>query len=210
MKIVRQPIAIGSASFDDKTFTQKTLPTESPGFWEEFLAGDSSALSALYRYHVRELYNYGRQFTEHATVQDCIQEVFYDLIRKRESLRSVHSVKAYLFACMRHRMLKQHKKSEKRGEVDLIRLRGCFGIEMAETPFEDNEICIIEDYEKLNRACSRLTERQREAVLLFYYEKLSYKELTEVLQLGKIHSARMLMHRAIQSLRKILRSTPGS
>jgi len=183
---------------------QRYLPEELSALWEKFQTGDLSALSALYRLHVRELYNYGRQFAEHALVQDCIQDVFYELIRKRETLSRLHSVKAYLYTCLRHRVLKQLKKSDFQQSTDLIRLRGGFGVEWTENPIDVNEAIDHVQIDRLKVACNQLTERQREAILLFYYEKLSYKELTKVMQLGKITSARILMHRAILSLRKIL------
>jgi RNA polymerase sigma factor (sigma-70 family) len=204
MKTLRQPSKSESASISLGAAFQPSTQSEFSALWQRFQAGDSSALSAIYRHHVRELYNYGRQFAEHSMVQDCIQDVFYELIRRREKLKSVQAVRAYLYACLRHRVLKQLKKSESHEEMDLIRLRGSFGIELTEVPFESTDNMALEKVESLKAACNKLTERQREAVLLFYYEKLSYKELTSVMQLGKINSARMLMHRALQSLRKIL------
>jgi len=204
MKNLSQSFKSESAIITLPPSLHETFHRELSGLWEKFQAGDSSALSSLYRLHVHELYNYGRQFAEHAMVQDCIQDVFYELIRKRENLKSVQSVKAYLFACLRHRVLKQLKKTENLESKDMVRLRGGFGVELTEAPFDDVEALVQEEIDKLKAACNQLTDRQREAVLLFYYEKLSYRELTTVMQLGKINSARMLMHRAIQSLRKIL------
>jgi len=205
MKNLSQSYKSESAIISQNLSLHRSLHRELSGLWQKFQAGDSSALSALYRLHVHELYNYGRQFAEHAMVQDCIQDVFYELIRKRGNLKNVQTVKAYLFACLRHRVLKQLKKAENLESKDIVRLRGDFGVELIETPFDDCEAMAQEEIDKLKTACNQLTDRQREAVLLFYYEKLSYRELTVVMQLGKISSARILMHRAIQSLRKILR-----
>ncbi|MDZ7606665.1 MAG: RNA polymerase sigma factor [Cyclobacteriaceae bacterium] len=204
MKTLRQPSKSESAIISQSPYLHKSLQGELPDLWEKFQGGNSSALTALYRQYVQQLYNYGRQFAEHAIVQDCIQDVFYDLIRKRENLKSVQNVKAFLFACLRHRVIKQLKKLEKQQSNVLVRLRGGFGVDLVEVPFEDREVMVQEEIDKLKAACNQLTDRQREAVLLYYYEKLSYKELTTVMQLGKISSARILMHRAMQSLRKIL------
>ena len=184
----------------------KTPHGELSDLWKKYHDGDSSAISALYRLYVHQLYNYGRQFAEHAMVQDCIQDVFYELIRCRQSIKNVYSVKAYLFACLRNRILKQLKKMENQETKDLLRLRGDFEVDFSDALSEDCDSVTQEEASKLNAAFNQLTERQREVLLLFYYEKLSYKELTSVLRLGNINSARILMHRAIQSLRKILRS----
>ena len=47
-----------------------------------------------------------------------------------------------------------------------------------------------------------LSDRQREAIYLRYVSGLSYEELSEVLQLN-YQSARNLIHRGIEKLRKI-------
>ena len=67
------------------------------GIWNDFLSGDDSALSYIYRCYANSLFNYGKQFADTEVVQDCIQDLFYDLIKSRKKLAKGVSIKAYLF-----------------------------------------------------------------------------------------------------------------
>lgn len=51
---------------------------------------------------------------------------------------------------------------------------------------------------------SKLTTRQKEAVLYFYYEGLSYQEIADIMGFQNVKSARKLIYRAIDALRKDL------
>ena len=53
---------------------------------------------------------------------------------------------------------------------------------------------------------SKLTLRQKEAVLYFYYEGMSYKEIADIMDLQKVKSARKLIYRSIDTLRKDLQA----
>ncbi|MCK5371360.1 MAG: sigma-70 family RNA polymerase sigma factor, partial [Cyclobacteriaceae bacterium] len=48
------------------------------------------------------------------------------------------------------------------------------------------------------------TTRQKEAVIYFYYEGMSYQEIADIMGLQKVKSARKLIYRAIEALRKDL------
>src|SRR5690606_25688256 len=63
--------------------------------------------------------------------------------------------------------------------------------------FSNEQITLLE------KACNTLPERQREAIILYFFEELSYAEIAEVMNIGKISSTRALVYRAIDSLRNI-------
>ena len=54
----------------------------------------------------------------------------------------------------------------------------------------------------LQAAVGRLTPRQKELILLRFYEDLSYKEIASIMDFSKVEYVRILMHRAIKKLRK--------
>jgi RNA polymerase sigma factor (sigma-70 family) len=62
----------------------------------------------------------------------------------------------------------------------------------------------IEQQEHLARAISNLSERQREAVYLKFYEKMDYQQLSEVLEIS-LTSAYKLIGKAVDALRKSMR-----
>lgn len=177
--------------------------------WDNFINGDFAALSLIYRQYVQTLYNYGCQFGESSIIQDCIQELFYDLIRRRHKLNKVNCIKAYLFASLRRRIHRKLSSGGLFGKNKQCILDDNFEAELIENPFLEEESNLKIRLEKMKNACNQLPGRQREAILLYYYEKLSYKDLTDVMHLGKISSARMLIHRALTTLRKHLKPISG-
>jgi RNA polymerase sigma-70 factor (ECF subfamily) len=57
----------------------------------------------------------------------------------------------------------------------------------------------------LAKSIEKLTSRQKEAVLHFYYEGMSYQEIADIMNIRKVKSVRKLIYRAIDSLRKDLK-----
>ena len=190
------------------TVPQSKSTSESE-LWDNFINGDFAALSLIYRQYVQSLYNYGCQFGESSLIQDCIQELFCDLIGKRHKLGKVKCIKAYLFASLRRRIHRKLTAGGLFGKSKRCSLDKIFEAELTENPFFDEESSLKIRLENVKNACNQLPDRQREAILLHYYEKLNYKDLTEVMQLGKISSARMLIHRAITTLRRRMDTTSG-
>jgi RNA polymerase sigma-70 factor (ECF subfamily) len=56
----------------------------------------------------------------------------------------------------------------------------------------------------LSKSLNKLTPRQREAVMHFFYEGYTYKEVAEMMELKQVKYARKLIYRALESLRKDL------
>lgn len=167
--------------------------------WERFKRGDDKSLVRIYKTYSKSLYNYGCQFTSRTDfVKDCIQELFYSLIQKREKLTVTKSIKAYLFISIRNNILRGLKKEEL---VSLNEEGFNIQFQMAAVPFnirlEDDEIEII------NSKLNELPPNQKEIVLLYFYEGLSYNEISSIMNI-KVKSARALLYRALSSLQKNL------
>jgi RNA polymerase sigma factor (sigma-70 family) len=62
----------------------------------------------------------------------------------------------------------------------------------------------IEQRQQLTDALSQLTTRQREAVYLKFYERLTYEEIAEMMSLT-VKSTYKLIARSIEMLRKTMR-----
>jgi len=171
--------------------------------WKKFLDGDDSALSWIYRSYIEKLYNYGCQFAPHEVVLDTIQDLFFDLIRSRKKLSTTNSVKAYLYSSLRRKLLTGKGKRNKEVAINQLEEQKKFAISVypdQNSPLgtEDDEIQLLQ------KACNELPDRQREIILLYYFEEMSYQDIMEVMQINKINSARILVHRALESLRKLL------
>jgi RNA polymerase sigma-70 factor (ECF subfamily) len=176
--------------------------------WIEFKQGSDSALAYIYRNYVQSVYNYGFQIIrDEDFVQDCIQDLFMDMIKKRDKLGDVQNIKFYLFTAIRRRILRKLKK-ERRHPIEQLDNQTNEKFEIVSSP----EVIMINNQldekkqQLLSMACSRLTEKQREAILLYYYEGFSYKQVAEILGMNKVKSVRVLIYRTIDILQSHLLS----
>ncbi|MBS3808229.1 MAG: sigma-70 family RNA polymerase sigma factor [Bacteroidales bacterium] len=171
--------------------------------WEKFKTGDKEALSRIYYTYYNPLYDYGiRIHNDPAFIKDCIQELFFDLINKLSTLGSTDSIKSYLMASFRRRVFVKLKKSKGINYLEDSYAPDAFEIEpSAETQMISEESKDIYT-KKIQGMLSKLSSREREAIYLKFYKNLSYKEITEVMEVN-YQSARKLIYRAIKSLREM-------
>lgn len=189
---------------DDAQSLMSLASNDEAAIWEKFIKGDDSALSYIYRSYVNTLYNYGRQFAEEEMVQDCIQDLFFDLINARKKLSHIVSFKAYLFAILRRKIVKQIKQKGREIEESKLDSASKFRISISSDGSTPIDEITSNKLELLKEACNALPTKQREAIILYYYEKLSYKEIAEIFGMGKVTSARILIYRALDTLKKLL------
>ena len=170
--------------------------------WKDFLAGSDEALAHIYRTYASKLSNYGRQIISDAdVVNDSIQDLFFELINKREKLGETTSVKNYLYASLRRRLVRSKAKVKKYKADDP---EGKFNVSFLKDDHTPLDQFSTERIALLEKACNELPERQREAILLLYFEELEYHEVARIMNIGKVRSARALIYRAIESLKTIL------
>lgn len=177
---------------------------KSPGdneeiIWNRFLQGDQESIIYLYRKYTKSLYRYGSQFTSRSELlKDTIQDLFYELIDKRKKLSSARSVKGYLFVSLKRKLVRRLKKEEKiKFEDEGFR----FLLESQSTSINEN--LEKRDYAIIQRQLNLLPVNQREVILLFFFEGLSYKEISVIMGI-KVRSTRALTYRALKSLQSKL------
>ncbi|MCV9387263.1 RNA polymerase sigma factor [Reichenbachiella ulvae] len=164
--------------------------------WENFIKGDDQSLISIYRKYADVLYQYGQQFSKREVfVQDCIQDLFIELIEKRDRLGKANSVKGYLFSSLKRKIIRQLKKEDK------IQLEEgfTFVFELPAIPIELKE----EDLVIVHQMINKLPSSQREVIFLYFYQGFSYADIAEVMGI-KVGSARILTYRALDNLKSSL------
>lgn len=169
---------LGIIKGESKSFEKK--------LWIDFKNGHEQAFNKIYDKYVNALYNYGCKLVpDGALIKDCIQELFIDLWRNKESLTEPESVKFYLFRSLRRKVFRIIKKEHRYAKR---------GMHLESTAFEivpSPEFEIINqqiDKEKkdlLITALNKLTERQREALFLKYFSDMSNKEIGRIMSLKR-------------------------
>ena len=172
--------------------------------WSMFKKQNEGAFNFIYEKFFPILFRYGHRFTKNReVVKDAIQDLFIELRASGQSLSDTDSIKYYLFKALRWK-IQQYLKRRRRflGED---RLPDEADFEIIDSP----EIILIrrqvdeEQKIRLHKALQSLSKRQKEAIYYFYYEHLTYAQVASIMGMSNIKSARNLIYKAIDSLKKI-------
>jgi RNA polymerase sigma-70 factor (ECF subfamily) len=175
--------------------------------WQAFKNGDKAAYAFIYTHYFHILFKYGKKITaDESLVQDSIQDLFIELLKRRQHLSDTDSIKFYLFKSLRrklnHALLKQdnnHRKTEplpdewnEEYDSELI------------YSYED-EIIIEQVYndrkKEVLKALELLTKSQKKAIELKFYHNLSYPEVAEAMSIH-VDSVYNLISKATALLKK--------
>src|SRR5690554_7926932 len=86
--------------------------------WTSFKNGDDSALARIFTKYADQLYAYGLKIiNDEALVKDCIQDVFIQLIEKRETLVITSKTQIYLFKSLRNKLFEELRSEKRKKEI---------------------------------------------------------------------------------------------
>ena len=176
--------------------------TEVAELWLAFKKGDKGAFNNLTVTYYRTLHNYGTKLTkDHALVDDCIQELFLDMWRRKEFLGDTDNVKFYLLKSLRRKIYIETKKRDKWQQESLdinedLDFIGEFSIETKMIEIETNE----EQHRKLHLILNSLSRRQREVIYLKFYQEMDYEQISKLMHIN-YQSVRNLVHTTIKEIK---------
>jgi RNA polymerase sigma factor (sigma-70 family) len=169
--------------------------------WSQFKAGDRQVFSQIYRQYVQALYNYGMKVAEEPElVEDCIQELFIYLWKTRQNLGDTDSIKFYLFKALRRRIVATQEEVVRTTKKQESIATGQQAAELSHEQHLVYRQLEEEQQQRLSRSLDTLTKRQREAVMLRFYDNLSFQQVAEVMSLN-IKSTYNLISKAIEALK---------
>lgn len=172
-------------------------------WWAALQAGEEDALAHIYTTYIDDLLQYGQRFSQDVLlVEDCIQELFVQLWKKRSNLGETSSIRAYLLVALRRSIFRavkkkmQHISNKSPEDYD-------FQAELAVEDMIIAEEVSKEQSEQLAAAFEELSKRQREVLYLRFYQEMDYEDICEIMDLG-YQSVRNLVSAAINRLRTYL------
>ncbi len=169
--------------------------------WQSFIEGDKDAYSFLYRQYHPRLYNYGRKFTSDLVlIEDNIQDLFVKFWIGKENLRKIESFHSYLFVSFRHALVKSIQQQEAERRIIINEENISFNLEVSIDQVIIDREQLSEQHLLLTNALKNLSERQKEAIFFLFYENLSYKEVSEILNIST-KATYKLVARALSELR---------
>jgi RNA polymerase sigma factor (sigma-70 family) len=166
--------------------------------WKRFQEGEYAALGEVFRKLYGELYYYGvKLLPMEEVVRDTIQDIFVDLWSRKEKIACINNIKAYLFVAVRHQLLLQIKKLRVEKPTELT------GVDL---PVFSREDSIVQEENNtsnrrlLNQSLEKLTERQREVIILRFNHEMEFEDIAQIMRMN-LQSVRNLLFRALQKVR---------
>ncbi|MEO6911169.1 MAG: sigma-70 family RNA polymerase sigma factor [Edaphobacter sp.] len=126
------------------------------------------------RQHQKFLFGIAYWWTgSRADAEELTQEAFFQAYRSRSGLRDVEAVKGWLVGILRNCHSQMRRRGRLKPEVSLD--------EISYEPEGRNTLST--DALALHQSLERLDERYRLPVVLFYFQELSYRDISEALEL---------------------------
>jgi RNA polymerase sigma-70 factor (ECF subfamily) len=140
--------------------------------------------------------------------EDLAQDVCLEILESISQFKGTSSLSTWIYRVTVNKSLNFVRKNKRRQlvkqfETFFQKKDGNAGTLISEPSSNDNSYDNIERKQILDNAINSLPENQKTAFILSKYEELSYKEITEIMNLS-LASIESLLQRAKQNLQKKL------
>ncbi len=169
--------------------------------WDLLRQGDQKAFASLYDYFIQPLYSYSMSITsDKELIKDCLHDLFVELWKNHQNLGSTTSVKFYLMASIKRKIVRHLEGNLKMANNDYLYMKNQF--EMFQSP----EMAIVEQETEIRNArilgnsLEKLSKRQREAISLKYFHNLDTDQISSAMKINP-QSVYNLIFGALKSLK---------
>jgi RNA polymerase sigma-70 factor (ECF subfamily) len=160
--------------------------------------GDLGQLGILFERHHGRLYNYCLRLTGNAeTSRDLVQEVFFRILKYRETYRDDGSFLPWFYRLARNACYDHLRGSGREVPADVEAME-----EVDPGPAPSDEAERREEVRLLSRALHRLPVDKRELLVMARFGALGYREIAETLGTS-VGAVRVRVHRALKELRQV-------
>ena len=177
---------------------------EDAALWDRFRHGNKAAFDLIYERYFQVLCSYGDKFCKDTqVVEDVVQELFIYLWTRKADLGKTVAIKYYLFLCLRRKLLRKLTQENRRNSILSSHENFCsFDLTLQKDPstFLESE----ELLKNLAKALDKLTDRQKEAIYLKFYNNLSFQEVALVMGI-EVRSSYNLISRSLEALKTNMR-----
>lgn len=160
--------------------------------------GDLRGLGQLFERHHVHLFNFVLRLTgDRPQSEDLVQEVFFRILRYRQTYRDGTSFATWMYQIARNARVDLLRK--KRPEVG-VELEALAPADRGPTPAE--RAVASQQEALLRRSLALLPEDKREVLVLSRYQNLPHEQIAEVLKC-EVATVKVRVFRAVQELKKI-------
>jgi RNA polymerase sigma factor, sigma-70 family len=134
-------------------------------------AGDEEAADILVKRYYTDILRYcKRHIIDQNLAEDATQETFYRVFRSLMRYQDKERFRAWLYMIARNICIDENRKQ-----------KNTIPLGLEDIGEESNEIHQIENSDEIEQLLSVLPEEQREAILLYFEDELTYKEIGKIL-----------------------------
>lgn len=182
-----------SATNDERTAREN-------GWVREIWEGKKEGFEALYRFYYPRLCQFVFRYVKSkATAEDVVHNVFHKVWKNRAGLKANGKLRAYLYTAVRNESFKHLNKRKKDAFAEFDDLTFLKSREIN----PEDKMDAKEFQQAVQVAISKLPERRRSIFLMSREDKLTYREIAEVLDLS-IKTVETQISRSLKHLRKEL------
>ncbi len=148
--------------------------------WDQFRGGDQQAFTTLYQHFIQPLFTYSMGITnDRDLIKDCLHDLFVELWKNHATLGPTTSVKYYLMASIKRKLIRQ-LETNLRNQSHHLNFTRDF---VEDLPSKESLVIKSEEDLQLGhqlRACLHvLSKRQRQAIHLKYFENLDTEQISQ-------------------------------
>lgn len=168
--------------------------------WQGLKQSDKEMFIALYKKYYHTLLFIGlKEMKDAQLVKDAIQQLFLYLWEKRETIQEARDIKSYLITSFLRKLTADCKKSQKACTMQVV--YNNYAENLQSNP---EEKLIMKDenshlFKLLTQRINELPHRQKELIVLKFYEGLTYEEMVQ--KTGLSH--RTLYNKIHKGLKKL-------
>lgn len=175
--------------------------------WKLLVEGEKQGLYTCFNLFYDDLYRFGLSlYRDPELIKESIQNLFIELWAIRDKLANVGNIQQYVFTIYKRIIYKTHQKSFNNDPDRKLPLEEVEEEMLSVKSYESILIASQEDEylkKRLKYALARLTPRQKEIILMRYFECLSFKDIAHKTLLTE-RTVYNTLHSAISALRENL------
>lgn len=163
------------------------------------ISGESSAFGLLYDEYQPRIYRFIYLKVSHREeAEDLTHQVFLNALEKINNFKigeTASSFSGWLYQIARNKVIDHYRTKKITFDIETIQIAD--GI--ANDKILDKNL----EFEKIRKAIPRLTPIEQDVIIMRFVEELSPREVSAILNKSE-GSVRLIQHRAIKNLKKIL------
>lgn len=163
--------------------------------------GDKELFGVLMDRYESKLFRYGKRFiSDSDNIEDVIQEVFIKTYQNIQSFDTKQKFSSWIYRIAHNTFVNVLKKNS-RSFFSMVDFDTLLSYTVVEDPIV-KEKEIIEMRKMIDKGLDKLTPKYKEIVVLYYLEELSYKEISDILQMP-IGTVGIRLKRAKEALKEV-------